>query len=187
MRRALSEMREGLWTRKTIAVALAALALGAVAVAGGAGGGPQDAPVKQAPLHQGGYLNSYIALLKSDLRSRKASFIAEGLRLTDKEAAVFRPVYKDYEADLKRLDDARLLLVKDFSDNSDNMTGEKASALIERRFELEGRRVVLERTYFRRLAKVLPAKTVARFFQLEYRFSLMMDLKSASEVPLIEQ
>src|SRR5919107_4032154 len=168
-------MREGLWTRKTIAAVLAALALCAAAGAGGAGGAPQDAAAKQTPLHQGGYLNSYIALLKSDLRSRKTDFIAEGLRLTEKEAALFRPVYKDYESDLKRLDDARLQFVKDYSDNSGRMTGERAGELIERRFELEGRRVELERKYFRRLHKVLPAKTVARFFQLEYRFGLMMD------------
>lgn len=174
--------------RRTMAAVLASLTLFAAAARfDRAAAGPQQAPAKDAPLHQGGYLNAYIALLKSDLKSRKTGFITEGLRLSDKEAAAFWPLYKEYETDLKRLDDARLVLVKDYADNSDRMTGEKAEGLIERRFELEGQRVKLERTYFKRLAKILPGKTVARFFQLEYRFSLMMDLKSSSEVPLIEQ
>ena len=147
---------------------------------------PQAAPPKEAPLHRGGYLNSYIALLRSDLDARKTGFITEGLRLTDKEAAVFRPVYRGYEGDRKRLDDARRRLLKDYADNYGRMTDAKASELIRRRFELEGQRVALEKAYFKRLKKVLPGKTVARFFQLEYRFGLMMELKTTSEIPLVE-
>ncbi len=148
---------------------------------------PQQPPVaREAPLHRGGYLNAYIALLKSDLTSRKSGFIAEGLRLSDKEAAVFWPVYQEYEADLKRLDDARLRLVKDYAENYDGMTDARAKELVERRFALEGRRVGLERKYFKRLTKVLPGRTAARFFQLDYRFGLLISLKGVSEIPLIE-
>lgn len=179
--------------RKIIAAVLAALALGVAAVRfGRAADGLQDKPAreaaaaKEAPLHRGGYLNAYIALLKSDLEGRKKGFIAEGLRLSDKESALFWPIHQSYESDMKRLDDERDQLIRGYADDYGRMTDAKAKELLERRFALEAKRVDLKKTYFKRLEKVLPGKTVARFFQLEYRFRLMTDLKIISEVPLIE-
>jgi hypothetical protein len=173
--------------RKIIAAILAVLTAGAAAGSfERAAAGPQKAPAHEAPLHQGGYLNAYIALLKSDLKSRRAGFMTEGLHLSDKEAAVFWPIFRSYESDLKRLDDERLRMIKDYTDHFDRMTDAKAREKIERRLALEEHRVNLERTYFKRLSKVLPGKTVARFFQLDYRFDLLMDLKNTAEVPLIE-
>lgn len=163
-----------------------ALAAAAARLDRAAAGPQQPPPAKESPLHRGGYLNAYIALLKSDLKSRKIGFIVEGLRLSESEAAVFWPVYKEYEADLKRLDDARLRLVKDYAENYHGMTDARAKELVERRLALEGQRVGLERKYFKRLTKVLPGRTAARFFQLDYRFGLLMSLKDVSEIPLIE-
>jgi len=174
--------------RRTIAAVMIPLTLAAAAARldRAAAGPQQPPPASEAPLHRGGYLNAYVALLRSDLKSRKTGFIAEGLRLSGKEAAVFWPVYKEYEADLKRLDEARLQLVKDYAENYDKMTDARAKELVERRLALEGQRVGLERKYFKRLTKVLPGRTAARFFQLDYRFGLLMSLKSVAEIPLIE-
>ncbi|MFL6229194.1 MAG: hypothetical protein ACJ741_10475 [Pyrinomonadaceae bacterium] len=170
-----------------ITAVLAALALGVVAVCVGRAAADTQAPrAQEPPLHQGGYLNSYIALLKSDLKARKAGYISEGLRLSDQESVAFRPIYLSYEADVKRLDDARLQLTQEYADHYDKMTDAKAVELIEKRLALEAQRVETERTYFKRVAKVLPGKRAARFFQLEYRFRLMLDLKGVSEIPLIE-
>lgn len=173
--------------RRTIAAILAALALG-ILVAGfdRTAAVSQKAPANEPPLHQGGYLNSYIALLKSDLKVRKTGFITEGMRLSDKEAAVFWPLYRSYESELKKLDDARSRLIEDYTNNYSRMTDAGAREKIERRLELEERRVELEKTYFKRFTKVLPSKTAARFFQLEYRFRLLTDIKIVSEVPLVE-
>ena len=179
--------------RMTIAAVVAALAFGALALRSNERAAavpqtppPKAAPSKEAPLHRGGYLNSYIALLKSDLNARRTGFITEGLRLNEKEAAVFWPIYQSYEADRKKLRDAGHQLMKDYAANYGGMTDAKSKELIRRRFELESQRLKLEEAYFKRLEKVLPGKTVARFFQLEYRFRLMSDLKITSEVPLIE-
>ena len=168
-------------------MALAALALGATAGRSErAAADPRQAPASQAPLHKGGYLNAYIALLKSDLKSRKANFIREGLRLNEKEAAVFWPLYKSYEADLKRVEDTRQQVIQDYLDNFDRMTDERAEDLIRRKLALEEQRIELKKSYLKRLLKVLPGKTAARFLQLEYRFGLLIDLKNTAEVPLIE-
>ena len=173
--------------RKIIVAVLAALAGGAAAGhVERSAAGPRQAPARAAPLHKGGYLNSYIALLKSDLKSRKTGFIREGLRLNEKEAAAFWPIYQSYEADLQKVEETRLRVIQDYLDNYDRMTDDRAKELIRKKLALEGRRIELKRDYLKRLEKVLPGKTVARFLQLEYRFGLMLDLKNTAEVPLIE-
>ncbi|HWW77442.1 MAG TPA: hypothetical protein VNZ44_18715, partial [Pyrinomonadaceae bacterium] len=173
--------------RKAIAAVLAALAVGAAAGrAERAGAGQRQEPAREAPLHRGGYLNAYIALLKSDLKSRKAGFIREGLRLNEKETADFWPIYQSYEADLKRVDDARRQVIQDFMDNYDGMTDDRAKEMIRKLLAMEGQRVAVKKAYLKRFQKVLPGKTLARFLQLEYRFGLLIDLKNTAEIPLIE-
>ncbi|MET0621985.1 MAG: hypothetical protein ABW250_03295 [Pyrinomonadaceae bacterium] len=173
--------------RKIIAAVLAALAVG---VAAGrverAGADPRQVPAREAPVHKGGYLNAYIALLKSDVKSRKTGFIKEGLRLNEKEAAAFWPIYQSYEADLKRVDDTRRQVIQDFMDTYDTMTDDRAKEMIKKLLAMEGQRVEVKKAYLKRFQKILPGKTLARFLQLEYRFGLLIDLKNTAEIPLIE-
>ena len=181
--------------RRVIVTGLIALAAGVLAgrfdpaAADSQGAPPQASTVQQgtaAPVQQGGYLNSYIALLRSDLRAKKTDIIAESLSLTKQESGVFWPIYKRYEGDLTRHYDARLKLIKDYADNYDRMTEAKARELTQRAFTLEEERVRLKRDYLKQLEKVLPGKTLARFFMLERRIDLLVDLKIASEIPIIE-
>ncbi|MFL6335276.1 MAG: hypothetical protein ACJ754_18335 [Pyrinomonadaceae bacterium] len=173
--------------RRTVAAVTVSLTLAAAAASLDRAAGPQQPPpAREAPLHRGGYLNAYIALLKSDLRSRKTGFIKEGLRLNEREAAAFWPIYQSYEADLKRVEETRLSVIQDYLDNYDRMTDDRAKELIKRKLALEEQRIELKKSYFKRFEKVLPGKTLARYLQLEYRFGLMLDLKNTAEVPLVE-
>ena len=181
--------------RRTTVTILIALAVGVLAgrngpaAAGSQGAAPKTSPVQQdagAPAQQSGYLNSYIALLRSDLRAKKTGIIAESLTLTAKESGDFWPIYKRYEVDLTKLYDARLQLIKDYADNYDQMSDVKAKELSQRAFTLEAQRAGLRSDYFKQFGKVLPGKTLLRFFLLERRIDMLVDLKIASEIPIVE-
>ena len=173
--------------RRAIIAVVSALALGvAIGCFSFVAAGNQEAVRPALPVQEGGYLNSYIALLRSDLRAKKIGIVSESLLLTDKESEEFWPIYKRYESDLTKLYDARLQLIKDYGDNYDKMSDAKARAFSERAFALEERRLGLRRGYFKQLEKVLPGRTLARFFMLERRIDLLVDLKIASEIPIIE-
>lgn len=173
--------------RRTFAAVLAVLAVGIMlGRSEHTAAGRRQTPARESPLHKGGYINAYVALLRSDLKSRKAGFIREGLRLNEKEAAAFWPIYKSYEAELKKIDDTRRQVIQDLLDNYDTMTDDRAKDLIKRKLATEAQRVEVKRAYLKRFEKVLPGKTLARFLQLEYRFGLLIDLKNTAEIPLIE-
>lgn len=173
--------------KRAIVVVVTALALGTLTGRfGDVAAVPQEATLTVPPVQQGGYLNSYISLLRSDLRAKKTGIISEGLLLTDKESTVFWPIYKRYELDLAKINDARLQLIKDYTTNYHQMSDAKAKELLDRSFALEERRVNLYRAYSKQFEKVLPGKRVVKFFQLEHRINMLVDIKIASGVPIIE-
>jgi hypothetical protein len=66
------------------------------------------------------------------------------------------------------------------------MTEEKAKELINIRFKLDEKKLKLDKKYFKQFDKVMPTKTVVKFFQIENQIDLMIDLQISSALPLIE-
>lgn len=133
-----------------------------------------------------GDIDAYVALLRSDLRTKKAVLIREELPLTDAEANAFWPIYKRYETEVTALNDAKLTLIKDYAQNFDNMTNAKAAELANRALDLDEKRQVLRRKFYQEFAKALSGKAAARLVQLDRRIDLLMDLQIAAELPLLK-
>jgi hypothetical protein len=129
---------------------------------------------------------AYIELLRSDVKTKKVAIITKVMQFTDEEANAFWPMYREYEFELAKIGDEKLELIKDYAQNYETMTDEKAEELIRGVFKLEGKRTKLKKKYFRKFDRVLPAKTVAKFFQLENQILLLIDLQIASNLPLIK-
>jgi len=129
-------------------------------------------------------LNSYIESLRADLRADKMDIITEAMRFNDQESKAFWPVYRKYEADVTKVNDQRLALIKLYSDKFITMTNADAKAVIDQSIEFESRRTDVKRKYAQEFQKAgLSSLTVAKFLQLEHRLDLLVDLKIASELP----
>jgi hypothetical protein len=50
-------------------------------------------------------------------------------------------------------------------------------------FDWETSRTQLRKSYFNKFAKATSAMTAAKFFQVEHRLDLLIDLELASEIP----
>ena len=133
-----------------------------------------------------GYLDSYIELLRTDLRAKKKEIIILAMEFTDQEAEKFWPLYNSYELEVSKLGDAKLALIKDYAQNYEMMDDLKAKELSMKNFELEINAIKLKEKFFNQFEQILPAKKVARFFQIDNRFGLLVNLQIASELPLVE-
>jgi hypothetical protein len=121
--------------------------------------------------------------MRADMRADKVAIITDAMKFTPQESTAFWPIYKKYEFDLSKLNDGRVALIKTYADKYTTMTDADAKAMAEKSFNLESSRVDLKKQYFKEFSKAMPATTVARFFQLEHRLDLLVDLKLASELP----
>jgi len=129
---------------------------------------------------------TYIELLRSDLNAQKRQIVNETMQLDDKQARIFWPIYNDYEANLDKLGDEKLAIVQEYATNFLTMTNEKADELAQRVMALDDQRMALRRKYYDLMKKSLPAILVVRFFQVENQIQLLVDLKIASNLPIIE-
>jgi len=134
-----------------------------------------------------GNLESYIEVLRSDLRTQKSALITENMNFSEKEAAAFWPIYRKYEAELMKLNDQKVALIKNYADNFDTMSDAKAKELAEKALSQEDKRVQLKKKYLKEFSKALPAKTVLRFFQVDNRIDLLINVQIAAELPMVEK
>jgi len=131
-------------------------------------------------------LRAFIELVRSDLRTDKALIIAQNIRFTEEEAAEFWPLHREYELARNKFLDERLALINKYLGLHDSMTDEQARTLADKAFTLEEKQTRLKRTYFKKFAKVVPAKKAAQFFQLENQINAALDVRLAAALPLIK-
>ena len=131
-------------------------------------------------------LDELIEILRANLRAEKTKWIEASMELTSEQAEIFWPLYRRYEADRTKLGHEWLANVKDYAEHFDNLTEEKANALLDRYFEIEEKLLAVEKRHKNEMTKRLPATVVARFFQVERRLNLFIDLEAASQIPLVQ-
>jgi len=127
-----------------------------------------------------------VKLFRKDVRSQKKQIIAANMDLTDEEAQQFWPIYDRYTAELAELWDAKFALLKEYAQDYTTMSNEQAESYIKGRADVEESIMQLRLKYLPIFRKVLPGKSTALFFQIDWRLSLILDLQLASQIPLIQ-
>jgi hypothetical protein len=124
-------------------------------------------------------------ILKQVMTDKRAVY-TQALKLTDDESRKFWPVYDEYEAKIKKLDDRFLNLVNDFAAKYSTMTDADASQMLETKMKIERERMDLKQTYTRKVAKVLPATKALRYAQVETRIDNELRRNVYSMIPLVQ-
>jgi CHASE2 domain-containing sensor protein len=127
-----------------------------------------------------------IQLLRKDLRSAQKQIIAANMPLTDAEAQKFWPLYEQYNAEKVKINDDKLLVIKDYATNFEKLTDNQAQTLVNKWAQADQSAVQLRTKYIPMFQNVLPGKKAALFFQLDRRIAVLLDLQLASEIPLVE-
>ena len=130
--------------------------------------------------------DDFVDLLRKDIRSQKKQIIAENMQLSDTEAEKFWPVYDQYAAELSKIYDVKIALLKDYANNYGTMTGEQAESYIRKRADVEQSITQLRLKYMPAFSKVLTGRETALFYQLDWRLGLAIDVQLI-QVPLINQ
>ena len=169
--------------KKTILCAAAAVAV-AMLFAGPLAA--QTAAAKAAdPAKVRAEVDKAIETMRKDARAGKSDILGKTMELDSTQAAAFWPVYKQYEAEAELLGNERLGIIQDLAEHFDTLNDANAKALLDRQFVFEEKKLALQKKYMVEMLKVLPAKTVARFLQVDSRLNKLAELAVASEIPLV--
>ena len=69
-------------------------------------------------------------LLRTDVRKQKANILGQVMLLDADEAAKFWPIYKEYDAEIARIGDSKLAMIKQYAENYEAMTDAVADELM---------------------------------------------------------
>jgi hypothetical protein len=131
-------------------------------------------------------IQSYVDLIRADVKAEKVQILAAMMQFTPEEAATFWPIYNGYDANLTKLGDQRLALIKEYSDAFDSMSDAKADELVQKNFALVTERNALLKKCYEDVKSKMDAKTAARFLQVEYQLVTIIDLQISSRLPVVE-
>jgi hypothetical protein len=130
-------------------------------------------------------MQEYIKLLREDVSSQKAKLLGQVMQFDAEDAAKFWPIYRDYDAELQKVNDLRVANILEYSRSYTNMTDAKADELIKNAMTFQKQRDELLGKYYERVKQELGAVTAARFVQVEHQLLTIIDLKITSSLPVI--
>jgi hypothetical protein len=125
-------------------------------------------------------------LLRADLRANKTAILTQAMALDATQSDVFWPIYREYEAELIKLNDGALTLIKDYAANYDAMTDATAKDLMKRGFKIRESRLSLLKKYSAQVEKKVSPIVAARWTQCEVAIQSAIDLQMASQLPLMK-
>ena len=126
-----------------------------------------------------------IAELRQDAGQDRRNIVRANMLLTETESARFWPLYDEYRAERQKIGDRRVRLITDFLAQENAMTEDEARALANEDFAIEKDTGELKAKWYKKMAKVLSERTVARFFHIDEKLDAAADLALAANIPLI--
>ena len=129
-------------------------------------------------------LTAYAELLRSDVRTQKVAILTEVMGFTEAEDKAFWPIYREYEAEMSKLGDERVALIRSYADSFAALTDENASALAAKAMDLEARRSAALGRCYEKVKSATSGRTALRFLQVEHQLQLLIDLQIAASLPV---
>ena len=127
-----------------------------------------------------------IKLLREDIRSERKRLVAANMPLTDTEATKFWPIYDQYAAEVTKLGDTRVALIKEYAQSYDTMTDAQANDLMSRSAAIDQQFSALLLKYVPIFERVISAKKTAKWYQIDRRLDLLINLELAASIPMVD-
>lgn len=125
-----------------------------------------------------------LAVTRQQIETDRQGIVAENLPLTETQATAFWPLYQQYRAAVKKINDQRQTLL--FSPTAaDTVTDKDITTFIASWTKLDQDYAKLKGDWAKKFEPVLGAKGTLRFYQIENRLDLIVQASMASSIPLV--
>jgi hypothetical protein len=126
-----------------------------------------------------------IKMLRAEVGQDRRDIVAASMLLTKSEGEIFWPMYDQYRAAQHAVGDQKVLLISNFIAYRDMMSEDQAAKITKDALALEKKRTANKEEYVGKMSKVLSARTVARFFQIDTKLDAVVDAALAARIPLM--
>ncbi len=130
-------------------------------------------------------IGKYLASQKGVLKKEKKEMVKDVLELTDEQSKVFWPIYDAYKAEIEPFNKILVNTITEYMDKYETMTDADADRLYKNYWVVDESWLKLKKKYYKKMHKVLPAKKVVRYFQLENRLRTMILSDLTIDIPMV--
>lgn len=126
-----------------------------------------------------------IKLIRQDIQGAKDDIIKDTMQFSDAEATAFWPVYKAYSAEQRGVAEKRFAIIMEYAKTIDTLTDTSASSLTQKMLQVDDENQALRKKYLPKFESALGGKRAAKFYQVDNRLTMILNVQLASEIPLV--
>ena len=131
-------------------------------------------------------IRSDVAIDRAQLQSDYQAIVAVNLTLSEDQAKVFWPQYRQYRTEMAKVGDRMVELVLGYAKSIDTLTDEQAAKMLDDWFSIKRDEIKVRSAWAPKFRKLIPTKSVTRLFQIENKLDAMIMFDAAAEIPLVE-
>ncbi|MGR8981814.1 MAG: hypothetical protein ACU84H_17225, partial [Gammaproteobacteria bacterium] len=128
-----------------------------------------------------------LKMFRFAMRMDKLDFVKKAMALNPEQEGKFLDQYYRYDIELKKLNDDRFAIIKDYAAKFENITDKEADKLVKRSLNFRKQRNALLEKYYGKLAKSTSKVIAARFLQVESVLQGAGDVAIGSSIPLMSK
>ena len=125
-----------------------------------------------------------LEVTRQAIESQRRVLVSGALPLTDAEGDAFWPLYDAYEKERRPLDEEANKLLADFLAAAATLTDAQARAMIDKALKVDESRLRVRREFLERMAKAIPPRKVARFYQIDNKLDAVVRADISKQIPL---
>ena len=125
-------------------------------------------------------------LMRQNIKMKKKEILAQAMDLSEKDSRTFWQIYREYEGEIGKLNDAAFALLDQYTKGHEKLSDPEAGQITAEGFELDKKRLAVREKYFRRMSKALSPRAASRFVQLETLLHNVVALQMAMNISLVE-
>lgn len=126
-----------------------------------------------------------IQLTRTLITAERQAIVTKAMDLTPEEMQGFWPLYREYRMEAAKVGDRVVALIYAYAEAYEDLSDAAADKLLAEFVSIEKERARLKAKYLPKFKKVLPARKVARFYQLENKLDITILNEMAENIPLV--
>ncbi len=126
-----------------------------------------------------------IAVARSVIKADRLAVVRQAMQLTEEESQAFWPLYQRYRAEMDKVADRLVILVKEYAKSYPEVPDDRAKQMLKDFTRLEKQLLATRADYLKKFGRVLSAPKNLRFAQVESRLDLALRLELAAGIPLV--
>lgn len=127
-----------------------------------------------------------IETLRAEYRDQRKEIVATNMSLTADEATKFWPLYDEYTTEVRKNNDKRYAMIREYAASHASMTDQQAKDHVKKSIEVDAEKIELRERYIPKFEKLVGPKKAAQFYQIDRRLDLLMNLQLTQLLPLVE-